>query len=395
MERIDELGRRKFPRLFEPLKIGSVTVPNRIMFPPFGINWANADGTLGDKLRDLYLRVAEGGSGTVYTGAAGVNLDNVLYEHGMKLFTREHAESNRALCRELERRGAVPGIQLMNYGRQARTDFTGKPPYAPSAVPCEAMRALDPDYEVREMREEDIDRVKNEYVNAAVLAAEVGYKIVQLHGAHGFLLAQFLSPHTNHRRDAYGGSPENRARIVVETIRAIRKALGTQVAIDLRVSGDEVLGEGGLQPKDFEKIVPLFEEAGLDLLNVSMCAGFDTPDVLIAGLEPQARWSYASRQLRQYASVPVGHAGFIGSLDLGERLLERGHMDLVGYGRTQFADNDFIRKCVEGREKDIVKCIWCGECYQYLLSVGHSPSCCMVNGRYKCKKKTMTNQPHA
>jgi 2,4-dienoyl-CoA reductase-like NADH-dependent reductase (Old Yellow Enzyme family) len=275
----------------------------------------------------------------------------------------------------------------MNYGRQARTDFTGKPPYAPSAVPCEAMTLLDPDYEAREMTAEDIERAKNEYVNAAVLAAEVGYKIIQLHGAHGFLLAEFLSPHTNHRTDVYGGTPENRARIVVETIQEIRKALGDQVVIDVRVSGDEVLGEEGLQPKDFEKIVPLFEQAGMDLLNVSMCAGFDTPDVLIAGLEPQARYSYASRELREYASVPVGHAGFIGSLELGESLLEKGRMDLVGYGRTQFADNDFIRKCVEGRDKDIVKCIWCGECYQYLFGIGHSPSCCMVNRKYKCPKK--------
>ena len=260
MLEIDQKGEKKYPLLFSPLKVGNLTIPNRTFFPPWGFNWANEDGSVSDKLHNFYVSLAENGCGIIYTGAAAVSPDSIRIKHGMGIYDKRHIESNRKLCKEIQTRDAIPAIQLMNYGRQSVTTFTGKPILAPSNVPCPVCSPRDPNYKIKEMTLEDIQRVKNDFVNGAILAVDAGYKIVQVHAAHGFLLCNFLSPYTNKRTDEYGGSVENRCRIVVEIIEAIRKKLGNSVAIDVRLSVDEFV-DGGLVPDDFAEITPLIRKS--------------------------------------------------------------------------------------------------------------------------------------
>jgi 2,4-dienoyl-CoA reductase-like NADH-dependent reductase (Old Yellow Enzyme family) len=378
---INQKGKTKYPLLFSPLKINNLTLPNRIFFPPWDFNWANKDGSVSDKLYEFYVSLAENGCGIVYTGAAAVSPDTVLYEYSMGIFDKQHVESNRKLCKEIEARDAIPAIQLMNFGRQSVTTFTGKPILAPSNIPCKVISRVDPNYQIKEMTLEDIQRVKNDFVNGAVLAVEAGYKIVQVHAAHGYLLCNFLSPYTNKRTDEYGGSIENRCRIVIEIIEAIRKKLGNSVVIDVRLSVDELV-DGGLVPADYATITPMIEKAGPDMLNASL-SNFESAVIYFpAKLEPEARYVYTAETLKKHTSLPIAHAGFMGSLEKGEELLTGGKTDLVGYGRMQFADLGFVKKSVLGEK--VNRCIWCGRCLGDLLDPAQNMQVhCTVNEKYK------------
>jgi 2,4-dienoyl-CoA reductase-like NADH-dependent reductase (Old Yellow Enzyme family) len=385
MLEIDAKGKTIYPHLFSPIKIGNLTIPNRIFWPPWGLNWANQDGSISEKLHDFYVGLAKNGSGIVYTGAAAVSPDSIFSEYIMRIHDKKQVESNKKLCKQIEACGAVPAIQLMNFGRQSVTIFTGKPLLAPSNIPCPIMSRCDPNYQIKEMTLEDIQRVKNDFVNGAILAVEAGYKIVQVHAAHGFLLCSFLSPYTNKRTDEYGGSIENRCRIVVEIIEGIRKKLGNNVIIDVRLSIDEFV-DGGTAPNDYMVIAPLIEKAGADMMNASLTI-FES-DVIIfpAKLEPEGRYAYLAETLKLHTSLPVGHAAFVGTLEKGEELIRDGKTDLVGYGRMQFADEGFVKKSVSGEK--INKCIWCGRCLGDLLDPEQQFAVhCSVNARYKRTSK--------
>lgn len=376
---INQKGKERFPLLFSPLKIKDLTIPNRFFFPPWAFNWANKDGSVSDKLHDFYVSLAENGCGIIYTGAATVSSDSILYEYCMGIYDKYHVESNKKLCKEIEIRNAIPAIQLMNFGRQSVTTFTGKPLLAPSNIPCNITAQRDPNYQLKVMTIEDIQRIKNDFVNGAVLATEAGYKIIQIHAAHGFLLSNFLSPYTNKRTDEYGGSVENRCRIVVEIIQEIRKKLGNSILIDIRLSVDELIN-GGLVPNDYALITPIIEKAGVDMMNATGTINESGGPFFFAKLEPEARYAYLAQTLKKYTSLPVGHAAFIGSLKKGEDLLKEEKMDLVGFGRMQFADEGFIKKTV--MRKKINKCIWCGNCLRDLRNPELLSVYCTVNEKY-------------
>lgn len=389
MFEINQKGKEKYFLLFSPLKIGNLTALNRIFFPPWGFNWANKDGSVSDKLHKFYVSLAENGCGIIYTGAANVSSDSIQHEDCMGIYDKRHLPSNQKLCKEIEARGAIPAIQLVNYGRQSMTTFTGKPILAPSNIPCPVTSRYDPNYQIKEMTLEDIRRIKNDFVNSAVLAAEAGYKIIQVHAAHGFLLSNFLSPYTNKRIDEYGGSVENRSRIVMEIIEAIRKELGNSVVVDVRLSVDEFI-EGGLVPNDYAEIMPLIEKTGVHMINASATIAESAAHLFRGKLEPEARFAYLAETLKKYTSLPVSHAGFIGSLEKGEELLKDEKVDLVGYGRMQVADQGFVKKSVRGEK--INKCIWCGKCLGDLRDPGQLFSVhCTVNKKYKRQVKIEKN----
>jgi 2,4-dienoyl-CoA reductase-like NADH-dependent reductase (Old Yellow Enzyme family) len=380
---INQMGQEKYPHLFNPLKIGNITIPNRIFFPPWVFNWANQDGSVSDKLHDFYVNLAKNGCGIIYTGGATVSPDSLRVEYCMGMYDKRHVASNRKLCKEIEARGAIPAIQLINFGRQSVTTYTGKPVLAPSNIPCPVTARRDPNYRVQAMTLEDIRRIKKDFVRGAVLAVEAGYRIIQIHAAHGYLLCSFLSPYTNKRTDEYGGTIANRCRLIIEIIEEIRQELGDAAVIDIRVSVDEFV-DGGLVPGDYAEIVPLIEKAGVRMFNASGTISESAARFFSIRPEPEAKYAYLAETLKQYTSLPVGHAAFISSLENGDLLLKKGQMDLAGFGRMQFADQGFVKKTITG--KKINPCIWCGRC----LSDSGNPLlrsvCCTVNKKYKRPK---------
>lgn len=379
-ERSGKSKESRYPHVFSELKIGPVTLPNRVAFPAWQLNYAETDGTVSEKLMKFYTDLAKGGCGLIFTGAAVVSSDGSPFNRVMHVDTDAHIPGLRKLFSAIKENGAVPAIQIVHYGRQSSTSVSGDVLLAPSAIPCPVMSQYDPEYKVREMTMEDIDRIRAAFIAAAVRSADAGAEVVEVHACHGYLLAEFLSPYSNKRTDAYGGNVENRARLIVEIIEGIRQRLKNRIAIAVRVSGDEFV-EGGLKPGDFKEIVPLFEKAGMDLL--SLGAGVYESMLRIVpprdfGIAPHAD---IAAQINEFTSVPLCTVGSILSMEIAESIIVDGKADLCAMGRAQMSDPEIVNKSAEGRESEIRKCLHCNSCTFW--TTGDPEVYCAVNPDYK------------
>ena len=305
----------RYPHVFNELKVGSVALPNRILFPTWQLNYAESDGAVSGKLMKFFTDLAAGGCGLIMTGCAVVAPKGIPFNRVMHIDDDKYIPGLKKLFAALKERGAAAGIQIVHYGRQSSTSVSGDVLMAPSAIPCPVMSKYDPQYKVREMTAEDIEYIRNAFIDGAGRAATAGADVVEIHACHGYLLNEFLSPYSNKRTDAYGGSVENRTRLIVEIIEGIRERLQDRIAISVRVSGDEFV-EGGLKPDDFKEIVPIFENAGIDMLNVS--AGvYESMDRIVPpkayGIMPHMN---IAAQIKKFSSVPVCAVGSIMSRGL-------------------------------------------------------------------------------
>lgn len=378
---------QNYQSLFTPLQAGPTTLPNRLFFPPWCFNWANDDGTVSKKLFEFYTSLADSGCGMVTTGAAAVSPDSLLYKRAMKIYSKDHVPGLKKLAQALLQRNCMPAIQLMNFGRQSVTTFTGEPVYAPSAIPCPVKSKKDPNYKIREMTYEDIERVKNDFVNAAVLAVECGFKVVQVHAAHGFLLNEFLSPYSNYRSDEYGGSAINRARIIIEIIKNIKIGIGNEAAIDIRISADEFV-DNGLKPDDYKEIIPWFEEAGVDMINVSSSVSESSGIMFRKPKEPQGRYAYLAKHIKEYTTKPIAYAGFVADFEHAVSIMQNNNIDMIGIGRAQVADPYLVQKYVQGKEDQINKCRYDNICLFSFAGLEDDQVYCTVNKNYKRPKNS-------
>jgi len=349
-----------------------------------GIDLADHDGSFSQELSDFYSGIAAGGCGFLILSNATVSRDSILSPRGLRLYEAGHAEALKPFLGTCRDRGIVVGVQLQHYGGQAITTFVrGKPLLTPSAVASNGYRKRDPKYRVREMTIEDIDLVKDQFVRAARLSIDCGAQLIQLQASNGYLLSSFLSPNTNRRVDGYGGSKENRGRFLCEIVRDIRKEIGQEAILSVRLGVDDCIGAGGTVVTDFDTVVPLLEDAGVDLLEVSICTAETFKKLTDGEAGMEAHLHECVRQIKEYARVPVGFAGFVDSLQKAERLIEDGTADLVGMARAIFADNDLVNKTLDGREAQINKCLWDGRCFKDKANPRYSRVYCCVNPKYK------------
>jgi len=371
-----------YGHVFRELKVGPVTLPNRILFPTWQLNYAETDGSVSGKLMKFFTDLADGGCGLIMTGCAVVAPGGIPFDRVMHIDADKYIPGLKKLFAALKERGAAVGLQMVHYGRQSSTSVSGDVLMAPSAIPCPVMSKYDPQYKVREMTAEDIEYIRNAFIDAAGRAAEAGADVVEVHACHGYLLNEFLSPYSNKRTDAYGGSVENRARLIVEIIEGIRGRLKDRIAVSVRISGDEFV-EGGLKPGDFKEIVPMFEKAGIDMIHVS--AGvYESMERIVPpkslGLTPHV--DIAGR-IKQFAAVPVCAVGSIMSrgLEGADAVLAGGKADLCALGRAQMADPYLVKKSLAGQENEIVQCKHCNSCTFW--TTGDPEVYCAVNPDYK------------
>ena len=371
-----------YGHVFRELKVGPVTLPNRILFPTWQLNYAETDGSVSGKLMKFFTDLADGGCGLIMTGCAVVAPGGIPFDRVMHIDADKYIPGLKKLFAALKERGAAVGLQMVHYGRQSSTSVSGDVLMAPSAIPCPVMSKYDPQYKVREMTAEDIEYIRNAFIDAAGRAAEAGADVVEVHACHGYLLNEFLSPYSNKRTDAYGGSVENRARLIIEIIEGIRGRLKDRIAVSVRISGDEFV-EGGLKPGDFKEIVPMFEKAGIDMIHVS--AGvYESMERIVPpkslGLTPHV--DIAGR-IKQFAAVPVCAVGSIMSrgLEGADAVLAGGKADLCALGRAQMADPYLVKKSLAGQENEIVQCKHCNSCTFW--TTGDPEVYCAVNPDYK------------
>jgi 2,4-dienoyl-CoA reductase-like NADH-dependent reductase (Old Yellow Enzyme family)/NAD(P)-dependent dehydrogenase (short-subunit alcohol dehydrogenase family) len=362
-----------FPRLFAPARIRGAALRNRILMAPMEKNLATAGGAVTRRYVEYCEARAAGGAALILLESMYVDPRGRNHRYQLGLHDDALVAGYRELTAACHRHGALVGAELQFAGRQTSSAVTGLEPVAPSPVPC---RVLAGGETPRELDVAEIRPLVDRFAEAARRAVAAGFDVVELHGAHGYLLGQFLSPYANRRRDAYGGDLEGRLRFPLEVVAAVRAAIGPAVPLFYRVSADEHV-EGGLGVEDVAEAAPRLAAAGVDLLDVS--AGVYESAVWIAQpmeMEPGCL-APASRVLRARAGIPVSVAGRINGPHVAERILERGDADFVTMGRALHADPELPRKARDGRLDELCACVACLACSDLLGR--DQPVLCLAN----------------
>jgi 2,4-dienoyl-CoA reductase-like NADH-dependent reductase (Old Yellow Enzyme family) len=350
-----------YENLFRPVAIRRTVFPNRVMFPAWQLNWANDDGSISEELYRFYEDLSLGRCGIITIGGCNVSYDSFsrIHHRMIKIEDDQFIGGLARACDIILKNGAIPSVQLAHLGRQGARQKDDPVLIAPSAIESKVMKMLNPDYQVREMTEADIVRVQEDFVKAAGRAKKAGAPMVEILAGMGYLLAEFLSPATNQRTDGYGGSTANRVRFIAEIIREIRAEVGAGMIISLRISGHEFT-PGGLVPSDFKEILPLLEDTGYDLLNISvgMLGSFNK----VVPVSPCPAYTGISEELSNYTGKHICIVGAIRDAAQAEEIVTNQKADFVAIGRGLIADKHLVRKAMEGKEDQTRRCIQCNQC---------------------------------
>lgn len=373
----------RYRQVLEPLQLSpDLTLKNRLFFAPMGIDLADENGCFTPAMQEFYQSIMIGGCAMAFLSNATVSAQSRLQRGGLGLFEQRQGDALKPLLEWSERIGVPVGVQLQHYGGQGTTTLSGMPVLTPSGVPCPRAARLDSAYRVHVMNIADIAEVVEQFAYSAWLAWSSGARLVQLQASNGYLLGSFLSPATNLRTDRYGGSEENRRRLLLEVIQAIKIRTDPRFMVTVRLGIDDRLGDQGLQYTQLGETVQALCQAGVTALECSMCVGstFDHFLVFSPGMDEYLQAGV--RAIKSVSTIPVGFAGFIDGLDKAERLLADGVCDWVGMSRALFADNDLINKILEGRASQVNHCLWDGKCFKDKSNPRLDRVYCCVNPNY-------------
>ena len=356
----------QYPRLFSRGRIGSLILKNRGIMMPMATNLADKDGIATQRLIRYYQERARGGVAMMIHEYTGVDdVDSIPAIHNLRIARDYHIAPMEELVDAVHLYDCKIIAQLHHGGATSNPNLTGRQNIAPSAVPIAAGRPVP-----REMTLEDIRRVQDKFIAAAVRCKKVGYDGVELHGAHGYLIAQFFSKYYNRRQDQYGGSTENRARFLTEIIEGIKEKLG-DFPVLVRMCGDEMTDiEGFLSLQDGLEIAKVLEKAGIAAINISNGSSLNA-DVNCEPFSYQPGWKkHVAKAYKAALTIPVIATNTIKAPEFAETLLEEEICDFVGLGRSQLADPYFMKKAQCGESKEIRKCIGCLYCRERVLRDG-------------------------
>lgn len=338
-------------QILTPVKLGRKVTRNRIVMSPMECRLNTMDGSPTQQMIDYYEARARGGVGMIIV--ENTYIDDLASRSSLSSsgLCSDHQISGKALLADaITFHGALAVIQLSHGGRQANARATGRECVAPSPVPCKVTQRMP-----RELTVEEVEKIIGNFADAAVRAKKAGFDGVEIHGAHGYLLAEFLSPYTNKRKDAYGGSFENRARMPKEVIRRVREKVGRDFIVGYRISVDEYLGSEGIQPQDACRFAAEVQD-DIDYINCS-AGNYETSPFTITNstYQPKGKLIPLAAEMKNHVSIPVIA---VGSLDaqLGEQVLKNGDADLVAFGRQLIVDPEFANKIAEDRWDDIRPC---------------------------------------
>lgn len=308
------------PKLFNEFKIKNLTLKNRIVMPPMCMYCAPEDGMATMWHVIHYGTRAVGGVGLVIVEATGISPEGRLSSNDLGIWNDVHVKGLSEIVEAIHTGGAKAGIQLNHGGRKC--EAKGAEIEAPSPIPYN-----EGDPQPKEMSKQDIADTVQEFKNAAIRADQAGFDLIQIHAAHGYLLNEFLSPLTNHRTDQYGGSPENRVRIVGEVIDAVRDVWPSEKPLEIRVTAEDYM-EGGNHAEDLGYMINLIKNKGLDSVNVST-----------GGLMPVVPKTYPGYQIpqaetiRRMTGLPVSAGGLLSDVNEVDGILNGGKADLIYLGR--------------------------------------------------------------
>jgi len=350
----------RYPHLFSSMQLGTVTLPNRIVMAPMSTQLGGTDGKVTPRQIAFYRARAEGGVGMIIVEFCCVHRATGLSEHRqLSLETPEHLEGHFRLVDTIRNAGAIACLQLQHGGSGVpRALVEGGIALGPSDV----RSRRDPSrLTARALTHDEIEHLIECFGRTAELGVQAGYQVFELHGAHGYLLTQFLSPLTNHREDAWGGDEAGRLRLTQRVIQRVKQAIGDR-PLSLRLSADEFSPQG-LSIDDMERITPQLVAAGLDLVHVSIGTGYTGMDKVIEPMSMPEGWRLPyARRIRAAIDVPVISVGQIRWPAIAEKAIADGDTDMIALGRPLLADPDWVNKARLGNELDIRPCTSCNYC---------------------------------
>ena len=359
-------------RLFEPGSIGTMELGSRIIMAPMGTLFANEDGSVSDRLCRYYEERAKGGVALIIVEVTAVARGGKAHPRELGIYEDEFIPGLRRLVDSVHQYGVSIAIQLHHTGRQTTAEAAGGQPVAPSAIPCPLLKVMP-----RELTTEEIEHLAAAYGEGARRAKEAGFDAVEIHGAHGYLICQFLSAYSNKRTDRYGGDLEGRMRFALDIVARAKEKVGTDFPMLFRLSAQEYV-PGGLTLDETRIVAQRLQDAGVHCLDVS-AGNYEAGHMIIQpGWLPRGCLVPLGEEIKRAVSIPVSVAGRISDPVLANTIIEQGKADFVSLGRPLLADPELPNKAREGRLEDIRMCTACCHCVDSVIG-NAQPLTCAVN----------------
>jgi len=362
-----------FKDVFRPIGIGGVLIPNRIVLSPINTSFGDAEGNVTERLLRFHEVIANGGVGLSIVGSTAIDPRGKVNYFGLRLDNDRYIPGLHRLFSAIERAGSVPAIQLMHAGRQTFSFVTQTKLVAPSSLASPYFGNVP-----RALKASEIRDIIENFARSALRAKKAGAKLIEFHGAHGYLIGQFLSPYSNRRTDEYGRSLINRTRFFSEIIDETKKQLGRNFPIICRITVNEFV-EGGITPSDSVEIAKILVERGTDCISVT--AGiYGQKNKLYPTKKFDQRMRFdVAKKIKKTVGVPVICGGRVANLLEAEQMLSEKKADMVAMARALIADPNLIKKCARKNLDSISRCTWCNACtYDFrkfqLLSCPLNPS---------------------
>ena len=382
------MGGANTEKIWQPIKIAALELKNRFVMPSMVTNYCSKEGYVTEKFIEYHKARARGGVSLIIIEATYVSSSAKGFSFQTGISRDEHIKGMRMLTDAVHEAGSKVAVQLYHAGRQTHRAVTGTEIYAPSAIPCPVGQE-----QPKEMSVAEIKAVVENFGEAARRAVESGFDAIEIHGAHGYLLNQFLSSYSNQRKDEYGGVFENRARFPLEILERVRNVAGKKFPIIYRMSSEEFV-PGGLTVEDTKKFAKLLVEKGIDAIHVSGGVYESAAMIIQPAAIHQGCYVENAAAIREEieAKVPVIVVGRIKEFTEAEKIIRDEKADLVAMGRALLADPEFPRKAFEKRFDEIRKCIACNQgCIDRLfqdVDIG-----CLVNAQTGNEYKYDLNKP--
>ncbi|MDD3718426.1 MAG: NAD(P)/FAD-dependent oxidoreductase [Actinomycetota bacterium] len=371
--------------LWDTVSVGGVKLRNRAVMPAMGTAYGSPRGEVTERLEAYHRIRAEAGVGLIVTEVCAVHPSGRAFPSELGIYDDSFLRGLAELAMTIRKAGAAAAVQLHHAGRETFPSVIGEQPVAPSPVASRAMGQVP-----RELSAEEVAELVRCYASAARRAREAGFDAVEVHGAHGYLVNQFLSPYSNHREDAYGGDDAGRYRFAREIVQAIKGEAGGDFTVIFRFSASEE-AKGGYDLDYILPLLPLLQEDGVDAFHVS-CGIYDSPgNPTSPGLHhpPGINVERAAR-VKVMVDRPVIVAGKIHDPRMAEEVLQAGKADLVAFGRQHLADPRFLAKAARGRYEDIRFCLSCNQGCIERLTFDLKSTTCVINplcGREEGERK--------
>ena len=361
--------------LFEPTAIGELNLKNRFVRSATWEGLAQQDGSASGKLAEMMAELARNEVGLIITGYAYVAPEGQSGPWQLAACDDKFQPGLERLARAVHAAGGKIALQLVHAGKFSSAELTGQPPLGPSAEEKDGKTVC------RSMIQEDIAKVTAAFARAASLAKRAGFDAVQLHAAHGFLLSQFLAPAFNTRTDAFGGSLENRARLLLDVVRSVRKSVGPEYPILVKLNSEDFL-EHGMTREEAIQVARWLEAASVDAIELSggtVASGERIPPRPGALKNPEQEVYYreAAERYQEQVQIPLMLVGGIRSLEVAEDLVRSGLTDFIALSRPLIGEPDLVKRWHAGDRRQ-AECRSCNGCFGPALA-GKGLHCVVVH----------------